>query len=478
MSKTIGFLALFTLLGFSLMQPQSQTAPPTPPCGNVWGSAAERKVIEQAMLTGTTQDVAAAIQRAQQSRGPQVGCSEAAYSYKPANFAVLETKTQVTEWQQMHAPRLAAYRETCPRAARNWGLPALGGYYARLAGQAVDLAALARIADVLEATQNKPDYAPPSSHSLGMFGYLSVPATDACSDHTDIAGTPVGEVVNRRCQQFPATCVSYRAGPFAGKQFIVADIAPGNPDGGAAYDHGIAGVLLIEAALQQTDPKLKQKYKDAALLAGEWAIAEPPVRNHNYTAKLVWLLAELYEWTGEAKYKAALLDKLDRNLLPGVLMDADKDGNVDGMHKQPFSGLTTVAQRPGRYWDGHNARPVYQAMNAFALVEAYVALRERGDKSEAARVKPYTIVTLDNLAWELNQLGVPSSGYTMVPYALLLGIYKIAAAEKQAQPEWQKAFTAYWNARTKETPGEQTHIAGLYLLANSGKPYQPLRRRK
>jgi hypothetical protein len=79
-------------------------------------------------------------------------------------------------------------------------------------------------------------------------------------------------------------------------------------------------------------------------------------------------------------------------------------------------------------------------------------------------VRPYAQATLDNLAWEINQLGVPSSGYTMVPYALLLELYKIAAVEGRPQPAWERAFAAYWNARTQEMTPEQTHIAGLYLL--------------
>lgn len=465
-------------LFFLATQNSFAQAASTPPCGNVWGSTADRKAIDQAMLSGTAQDVIVAIQRAKQTRGAQVGCSEAVYSYKPTNGTPIEVKTQQTEWQQIHAPQIARYNETCPRAARNWGLPALGGYYANRAGYAVDLTALARIADVLEATQYKAAHAP-INRVAGAFGYLSAAAEDACADKTDIAGKPLFQILAEMCQRIPARCETYTAGRFAGQRFVIADVDPAiNIDGGMAYDHGIAGVMMIEAALQQTDAKLKQKYKAAALLAGEWAIAEPPVRNHNYTAKLVWLLAELYEWTGDAKYRAAMLDKLHRNLLPGVLMDMDNNGEVDDMPQQSFRALTTVAQRPGRYWDGHNTRPVYQAMNAFALVEAYVALRERGNRDDAARVKPYVRATLDNLAWEINHLGVPSSGYTMVPYALLLGLYKIAAAEKQPQPEWAKAFTAYWNARTQETLREQAHIAGLYLLAQSGQRYVPLHRRK
>jgi hypothetical protein len=117
-------------------------------------------------------------------------------------------------------------------------------------------------------------------------------------------------------------------------------------------------------------------------------------------------------------------------------------------------------------------------MNAFALVEVYAALRDRGDRADAARVRPYAQATLDNLAWEITQLGVPSSGYTMAPYALLLGMHKIAAVDGRSQPAWERAFAAYWNARTKETRPEQTHIAGLYLLYKSGKLYTPLRKRK
>jgi hypothetical protein len=323
---------------------------PAPPCGEVWGSAADRKAIEQAMLSSTAEAVAAAINRAKQTRGAALGCSEQGYSYKAPNFAELSSEAIRDEWRKHHAAALAVYRERCTRAARNWGLPALGGYYARQAGEAVDLAALARIADILEATQYKVAHAPaPLKHTPGMFGYLSMPESDACADKTDIAGRPLYRILEQMCSERPGRCAIYNAGLFVGKRFVVADVEqPSDLDGGGAYDHEIAGVMIIEAALGQTDPKLpdpkvKDKYRAAALLAGEWAIYEPPVRNHNYTAKLVWLLAELYDWTGEPRFRAALLDKLDRDLLPGVLMDADNDGKVDGMNDQPFATLATIA---------------------------------------------------------------------------------------------------------------------------------------
>ena len=253
-------------------------------------------------------------------------------------------------------------------------------------------------------------------------------------------------------------------------------------DGGAAYDHAVASVMMIEASLQLNDPTSKKLFRESALLAGDWAIAEPPVRNHNYTAKLIWLLAELYGLTGQAKYKNAMLDKLNRNLKPGVLMDFNNDGKVDGMKNQSFLELTPAAQKPGRIWDGHNARPTYHAMNSWALVEAYVALRDRGDKKEAAKVKPYMLAMLDNISWETNNLGVPNSGRTQTPYALLLALWKVAAVEKTPQPEWEKALRAYWNTGVMRMTdannnSEGSLNTGLFLLYKSGVKYIPLSKR-
>jgi enamine deaminase RidA (YjgF/YER057c/UK114 family) len=103
--------------------------------------------------------------------------------------------------------------ETVVRAARNWGLPALGGYYARLTGQAVDLAALARIAAVLEATQHKNEYAPgPPRRAPGMFGYLSAPVGDACFDKTDIAGKPIGQILQHFVRRNPPCASNTKVG--------------------------------------------------------------------------------------------------------------------------------------------------------------------------------------------------------------------------------------------------------------------------
>lgn len=104
-------------------------------------------------------------------------------------------------------------------------------------------------------------------------------------------------------------------------------------------------------------------------------------------------------------YRDALLDRLERNLKPGVLMDRNADGLVDGMAHQPFAELNPVARLPGRMWDGHNSIVWYQASTRWAMTEAYCAFRDRGDTDEAADLRALAIAMLDNMAWELTQLG-------------------------------------------------------------------------
>ena len=82
----------------------------------------------------------------------------------------------------------------------------------------------------------------------------------------------------------------------------------------------------------------------------------------------------MYNWTGDITYLDELNYKLDKNLLPSVLTDFDNDGMVDGTNPAiAFQDLTTIAEVPGRNWDGHNSLPWYSAMNAWALTDAYVA---------------------------------------------------------------------------------------------------------
>jgi hypothetical protein len=414
------------------------------------------------MLNGNEADVIAAINSAKSERGPQVGCPEVAYATTEPILNRPSREEVVANWENIHRPGLAGFVAACPSLGREWASAALGAYYARRAGQEADLQPLSDIAQMMLAQQYGAANVPtPLAHPGGIFAYLRTEASDPC-----FLGAGVGEAVESVYQAYPDLFAVFDKGLFAGKRFLVADTKPEANflDGGMAFDQGWAGVMMIEAASSEKDEALAARFRESAFLAGDWALAEPPVRNHNYTAKLIWLLAELYAWTGESKWRAGFLDKIGRNLKPGILMDLDEDGFVDGMEGQPFNGLSSVAQRPGRMWDGHNARPVYHAMNAWALVEAYSALRDHHDSEEAAALRPYALAMLDNLAWEINHLGVPSSGLTQMPIAMILGILKIARPEGLNMDDWEKAANALWNAGAGRAFPDHTTAAGLYLL--------------
>ncbi len=201
------------------------------------------------------------------------------------------------------------------------------------------------------------------------------------------------------------------------------------------------------------------------------------MRNHNYTAKLIWLLSELYAWSGDEVYKTALNYKLDKSLIPGVLMDLDENNEVDGMIPTVlFSELTDIAQRPGRMWDGHNALPWYNAMNAWAMTESYVAFRDQGDTEKAEELKPYAVAMLDNLAWEVNNLGVipDALGVRDLTYAFLIGIWKVAQYEDETHLEWETAAWALWNSGYFNSTSTHSVCVGLYLKIRSETPYTPL----
>ncbi len=467
--------------------------------GNSYGG--KEADIEAAMESGAEDAVRTAINAGKEARGASVGCYDKCFSYTPANYTA-PTLTDVQGVWSAHAQKIADYVRDCPTRGKVWGAFGLGGYYARLAGEAADLTKLAEIGDEYDASQYKAANAPtPLADDAGMFGAVNTTDADPCW-----LGSPGGGSVCNQCTgcfetasfsdpvkdfcvTYPTLCVTYNNGYFANKTFLIADyVSPNTRDGGGQYDTGWAGVMLLEAAIQQISQANKDKFKSAAELAGDWAISEPPVRNHNYTARSVWLLAELYGWTGDVKWKNNLMDKFNRNLKLGVLMDIDPaDGNVDGMANQPFSGLTTVAQQPGRFWDGHNANPQYMGINGVGLVEAYVALRDRDgiNSNDARTVRKYALAVLDNLAREINNLGVPQVGVgrNEMAKALMLGLWKIAADPNEglSRPNWETAAWAVWNDGFMSQPGESgraTMNVALYLLYLSGTPYVPLNRRK
>lgn len=477
-------IRIATLLALSLGLTPLTCLAQNPPCGLTYGTTADRENIQQMMFTGSVTDVENAINQAKETRGLLLGCAESSYGpFVPADVTVPLLSDVEQVWNSVYVPFIDGFQVDCPDIGRTRPAVGLGAYYAKMAGYYNDSTPLSHVANNLLATQYSQENAPlPLVASAGLYAYFNAPsAADPCA----LPGI-AGSTTEQFCQVSPADCPTYTAGLFSGYSFAVTDHtmvggAIVGDLGGAGFDHGWSTVFMIESAIEHLDPLTRQQYRASAVLAGEWAVSHPLSSNHNYTAKLTWLLAELYAWTGREDFKTALIDRLDRNLVPGVLMDQNNDGLVDGMTTlTAFADLTNVAKTPGRYWDGHNALPWYQSMNAWALLEAYVAFRDRGDTALANTYKPYVIATLDNLSNELVTYGVPTTagpGSRDFPYAILLGIWKLAQYENEAHPLWEQAAWSIWNTGIFANLSEHGVNVPLYLLILNETPYTPLHER-
>jgi hypothetical protein len=120
-------------------------------------------------------------------------------------------------------------------------------------------------------------------------------------------------------------------------------------DGGLQFDNGEAGVALL-ALYQLSDDK---KYLAGALMAADWALTQPLVRNWNYNSFSVHLLAYAYRVTGDQKYLASAKMKALLGVIPGQL---------------------TSGKLAGRWGDAHNARPAYHYIMLRALAELALAM--------------------------------------------------------------------------------------------------------
>lgn len=489
---------------------------PTPPCSNEYGSGSQPLDIELAMYSGSAADVSNAINAAKTTRGTSCGCYSSCLTYSPvSNTTEPSISTIISVWNSNHASHFSSFSNTCPPIGRVWGAQALAGYYAILAKtaqssiNAPQLSDLKPVADAFVAAQYGPNTASaPYAYQMGAYPFLNAAPTDACyplgknysPGHFDSCGNPTNpssDPIGDVCTNHPGLCQPYSAGMYSTTNgfhgFLVGDIDASTDyyEGDIGYDHGWAGIMMLESAIQQPSATT---YSNSLQLAAQFAASEPPVLDHNYTAKMIWLLAEAYDWTGNNAYKTALLDKLGRGLLPGVLTDFQTAGYVDGLTNPaiPFSSLTTVAQPVGRMWDGHNSLPVYMAMNAWALAEAYVALHDKGDTTDAATVYGYLIPMLDNLASEINSQGIPhvktySSptsytdapyGTTQIPYALLIGLWKVASIDGLQHQNWHDAIARLWNDQLSVAGfGDQSVNVALYMLYKSGVPYTALSQR-
>jgi len=419
-----------------------------------YGTVADRAAIQQAMLAEGVAAVTDAINRAKRHRGPAMGCPQADYGPRLSVSDIAPSQAEILRAWAPYRRRLPDLDLSCPATGRTYAPLGLAAIWAQRLGLFDDRQAIRALAEFYIDQQYTPKRAGGvEAATPGLYAYYYSDGPSACG----LEGVARRQT-DALCEGAPELCVRYDIGRFAGARFAVKDHKrfPGDRRkplgdmGGAAFDHGWVTVFMVEAARSEPDLDRRSRYEQSALLAGEWALAQPLVTNHNYTAKNVWALAVLYAWTGRTDFRARLVTSLEANLLPAVLMDRDGDGLVDGSTIR-FDRLTSrTAQRPGRIWDGHNALPWYHSMNAWALVEAYAAFRDRGDTRLAARVRPYAMATVDNLAYEVNALGVPAprgSRMRDYPFSILLASWRIALPENDPKPLWKSAAWRFWNAR-------------------------------
>ncbi len=469
--------------------------PPTAPCvaASNYGTPAEQAALDQdaelPISSANQATYVAAVQAGMNSRGNTAGCPGTAYTYEAAAASAPTYAQALNNWTGTHVPGILAYSTACPDLGRTGAAYALAGYYANLSGYTLPTSTqqqlttkLSAIDDMLAGEQFASGTVSGTILNPGSFGYLNASSSNSCFFTTLAGSVTLGSNINAFCTGLPNSCVTYMAGPFKGLNFEVQDLGDLSlvPDGSMGFDHGFDGVALMEATIQQAN----SPYENNLALAGQWAISEPAVRDVNYTSKLVWLLAELYDRTGTTAYSTAMMNKLNRGLLVNALMpDPANPANVYGMSPaMPFAALAAVAQTPGRMFDGHNALPDYSAINTWSLVEAYVALRDQGDTANAAMVRPYALAAMNNLAYEINSFGVPSLGKSQIPMALLLGLWKVSAYEGfqgggSGPTNWESAAWRCWNNGTASSFGPETLNAALYLVYLSGKPYVPLKSR-
>jgi hypothetical protein len=100
------------------------------------------------------------------------------------------------------------------------------------------------------------------------------------------------------------------------------------------YDNGLAGSAMFSLFQATGDVK----YKDSAIKAANWDMAQPCVTNWNYNSFSVFLLSNAYRVTGNTSYLQSAKEKARLGLYPGQLMSGPNRG---------------------RWSDGHNAELVY-----------------------------------------------------------------------------------------------------------------------
>jgi hypothetical protein len=158
-------------------------------------------------------------------------------------------------------------------------------------------------------------------------------------------------------------------------------LAPAD-DGGTQFDTGEGGAALLLAGVTYAKPE----WTAAGLKAADWAAAQPCVRNFNYTACSVHLLAEAFRATRNRKYLDAALAKWELGLAPAQL-------------------------ESGRWIDAHNARTAYHVL----LLRGVTALASLcpDDSPHREPLRRSAAIGVKSLIDEFDRLGVTNTGHAL-----------------------------------------------------------------
>ncbi len=171
-------------------------------------------------------------------------------------------------------------------------------------------------------------------------------------------------------------------------------------DGGLQFDNGLCGVALFELY----EASKEERFLKAAVATADWAVSRPCVTNWNYNSFSVYLLANAYRVTHEAKYLEAAKEKARLGVLPGQLQE--------GQYK-------------GRWADQHNARPAYHYIMIRGLTSLWAVL-----PADDAELEP--IASTIRTAMQTRNAEFVSQGVMNVDSALeALLLFKSLPAEKQ-----------------------------------------------
>ena len=204
------------------------------------------------------------------------------------------------------------------------------------------------------------------------------------------------------------------------------------PDGGFQFDTGVCGVALSEGYELLHD----SRYHDAAKRAADWAMTQNLVRNWNYNAFSVWLLARTFSVTGERKYLAGALQKAQLGVLPGQMTAEQGQGHW-----------------PGRWIDQHNAKRTYHWV---------ICLRSTLSSKCCRRARASTNSSDSGYFWP------PTAGRTIRCTTALspakAPLLRVAELLKQFGPrdKWERAMNAEIHAFL-QTKKNDLYAFGVYL---------------